>query len=81
MNFNNIKYKSILNKLKFILEDSGLNFEYLKVIYSMKNKNIQAYPEKVLIACKKGKPCDYGICDECPNVLENIRSDRDDEDT
>lgn len=47
----------------------------------MKNKEInQAYPEEMLIACRKGKPCDYGICDECPNTLKNIRSDKDDED-
>lgn len=46
----------------------------------MKNKEInQAYPEEILIACQKGKPCDYGICDECPNTLKNIRSDKDNE--
>lgn len=40
------------------------------------NKNeFQAYPEEMLIACKNGKPCSYGICDECPNVLEYIGSD------
>lgn len=36
--------------------------------------NIEAYPEEVLIACQNGKPCDYGICDECPNTL-GIRED------
>lgn len=33
------------------------------------NKNIEAYPEEMLIACQNGKPCSYGICDECPNTL------------
>lgn len=40
------------------------------------------YPdEETLIACQNGKPCDYGICDECPNVLLRIdrkESDQDD---
>lgn len=38
----------------------------------------QAYPEEMLIACQNGKPCSYGICDECPNT-RNGRSDKDDE--
>ena len=42
----------------------------------MENIN-QAYPEEILIACQDGKPCEYGICDECPNTLNNIRSDDD----
>ena len=42
-------------------------------------KQVQAYPEEMLVACKKGKLCDYGICDECPNTLGSIRSDEDDE--
>lgn len=25
-----------------------------------------AYPEEMLNACLNGKPCSYGICDECP---------------
>lgn len=44
-------------------------------------KHIEAYSEEMLIACQKGKPCEYGICDECPNTLGNNRSDNDDEDT
>ena len=35
----------------------------------------QAYSEEILIDCQNGKPCNYGICDECPNTLGNIRSD------
>ena len=27
------------------------------------------YSEEVLEACRNGKPCSYGICDECPNTL------------
>jgi hypothetical protein len=30
---------------------------------------IEAYSEEMLIACQNGKPCNYGICDECPNVI------------
>lgn len=46
----------------------------------MENKyNIEAYPEDMLIACQNGKPCEYGICDECPNTLGN-RSYKDYED-
>lgn len=44
-----------------------------------KEKIIQSYPEEMLIACQNGKPCSYGICDECPNTLRNVRSDEDDE--
>lgn len=39
----------------------------------------EAYPEEMLIACQKGKPCSYGICDECPNTIGRNRSDNDDE--
>lgn len=35
----------------------------------------EAYPEEMLIACQEGKPCDYGVCDECPNTLGRIRED------
>lgn len=38
--------------------------------------DLQAYPEEMLEDCLNGKPCSYGICDECPL---NNRSDRDDE--
>lgn len=24
--------------------------------------------EKILEDCRNGKPCEYGICDECPNT-------------
>lgn len=50
----------------------------------MENKIIEreetneAYPEEMLIACQNGKPCSYGICDECPNVIGN-RSNKDDD--
>lgn len=42
-------------------------------------KRIQAYPEEMLLACRKGKPCEYGICDECPNATRG-KGDDDDED-
>ena len=43
------------------------------------NKNeLQAYSDEILEACRKGKLCNYGICDECPNII-NSRSYRDDE--
>ena len=52
----------------------------------MKNKNIikeqeniEAYPEEMLIACQNGKPCSYGICDECPNTLGYNREDKEDD--
>ena len=28
---------------------------------------------------ENGKPCEYGICDECPNTLGDSGSDKDDE--
>ena len=30
---------------------------------------MEIYSEEVLAACRNGKPCSYGICDECPNTL------------
>ena len=45
-----------------------------------KKKKIQAYPEEMLAACRKGKPCDYGICDECPNIVkETNKNEKEDE--
>ena len=37
----------------------------------MENKNKYKRDEyqEMLKACRNGKPCDYGICDECPNTL------------
>ena len=40
---------------------------------------VEAYPEEMLIACLNGKPCSYGICDECPITQGYYRSDEDDE--
>lgn len=37
----------------------------------------QIYSEEILDNCRKGKPCSYGICDECPNILRDIRSNED----
>lgn len=45
-----------------------------------KNKKIEAYPEEILIACQNGKPCSYGICDECPNTIGNIAQYENNED-
>jgi hypothetical protein len=42
----------------------------------MKNEISQAYSEEILIACQNGKPCDYGICDECPNTLGSVKDDK-----
>lgn len=39
----------------------------------------EAYPEEILTDCKRGFTCSYGICDECPNTLEIVRSNKDDE--
>lgn len=41
----------------------------------MDNKNMQMYSEEILEACRNGKSCDYGICDECPNTLGNNKDD------
>ena len=30
----------------------------------------KAYPEEVLTACENGKPCNFGICDECPLTMK-----------
>ena len=35
----------------------------------MNENKFEAYSEEMLIACQNGKPCAYGICDECPNML------------
>jgi len=44
------------------------------------NKNkFEVYPNEVLIACQNGKPCSYGICDECPNTLGTIEDSDSDE--
>lgn len=41
----------------------------------------QAYPEEVLEACRNGKCklCSYGICDECPNTLRDVKNDEENE--
>lgn len=38
----------------------------------------EVYNEEMLIACQNGIPCSYGICDECPNTLEKVRSNEND---
>lgn len=40
----------------------------------------EAYPAEMLAACLNGKPCSYGICDECPIVLGNNREDENEDD-
>lgn len=37
----------------------------------------QAYLEEVLEDCRNGKPCSYGICDECPLNISSIKDDED----
>lgn len=32
----------------------------------MNENKIEAYSEEMLNECQNGKPCSYGICDECP---------------
>ena len=39
----------------------------------------EAYPEEMLIACQNGKPCSYGICDECPNTMNKREDEEDDQ--
>ena len=39
----------------------------------------QAYLEEALEACRNGKPCSYGICDECPNTLRDVKNDEENE--
>lgn len=51
-----------------------------KKIIVEEQEHIEAYPEEVLIACQNGKPCSYGICDECPNTLGNIREEENEDD-
>ena len=45
----------------------------------MKEEITKAYPEEMLAACEKGKRWSYGMCDECPNILKNVKNDEDDE--
>ena len=48
--------------------------------YKKKNRaEIEAYPEEMLNACLKGKPCSYGICDECPITNGYYNEDGEDE--
>lgn len=42
--------------------------------------NLKVYSEDVLEACRNGKPCSYGICDECPNTLGNKKEDEENDD-
>jgi hypothetical protein len=49
--------------------------EYFNMLEELR----EAYNEEMLIACQNGKPCSYGICDECPNIIGDIRSNIDDE--
>lgn len=50
------------------------------IVEEEREERIEAYPEEMLIACQNGKPCSYGICDECPNTLGNNREDEDEDD-
>lgn len=40
----------------------------------------RAYPESILIKCLNGIPCDYGICDECPNNLDKYGRNKNEDD-
>lgn len=46
-----------------------------KEIIKNKKKAQDAYQNEMLIACKNGKSCSYGICDECPNTLGSNKDD------
>lgn len=35
--------------------------------------------QEMLKACRNGKPCSFGICDECPNVLGTYEDDIEEE--
>lgn len=50
------------------------------IVEEQKPQEFEAYPEEMLIACQNGKPCSYGICDECPNTLGNNREEEDEDD-
>lgn len=50
-----------------------------EIIIEQEKERVEAYPEEMLIACQNGKPCSYGICDECPNTLGNNRGEDEDE--
>lgn len=47
----------------------------IQEIEEQKPQEYEAYPEEMLIACQNGKPCSYGICDECPNTIGNRKED------
>jgi hypothetical protein len=48
-----------------------------RIIVEEEQERNEAYPEEMLIACQNGKPCSYGICDECPNIIGNNTEEED----
>lgn len=46
--------------------------------YQYDKDDFEKERDKILNDCLNGKSCDYGICDECPNILRNDRSNNDD---
>ena len=52
-------------------------YNNFKVTIMKRKEEIQVYSEEILAACRKGKPCDYGICDECPNIVGNTDNEED----
>lgn len=36
---------------------------------------METYSEEILKACREGKACSYGICDECPNIIGSTEDD------
>lgn len=45
-----------------------------------RKKTFEAYPEEMLEACRKGQPCKYGVCDECPNIVGKTNEEENEED-
>lgn len=60
--------KTTFEKTTFEMEEY-ISLDEIRKIYEEEMETDKAYPEEMLLACQNGKPCSYGICDECPNVL------------
>lgn len=63
-----------MDKKTAVKMEEYLAMEEINEIYAEEIAT-EAYPAEMLAACLNGKPCSYGICDECPNTLGDIRED------
>ena len=66
-----------MDKKTTVKMEEYLAMEEINEIYAEEIAT-EAYPAEMLAACLNGKPCSYGICDECPIVLGNNVEDEDD---